>query len=110
MNPIKYFDKKFLEPKRTRIKQKIFADQHLGPKSTKFKDDDNEEEEEEEVVSVDLNDPRMEWNMKATDFEELRQLANKCIVIQREIKQRIGTSISIKLQSTKVFLSSLQEL
>lgn len=85
------FIKNYGEKRKTRKKQKKFARKGKGPKPTKYKD--NDDNDYETAVSVDLNDPRLDYNLKPSYKDNLANRVIKCKHIDKYLKLVVDGNI-----------------
>ena len=84
--------KNYREKRKTRKRQKKFARKGKGPKPTKYKDNDNNDYEK--AVSVDLNDPRLDYNVKSSYKHNLADRVVKCKRIENTAKWLTDDALS----------------
>jgi len=85
------FIKNYGEKIKTRKRQKKFARKGKGPKPTKYKD--NDDNDYEKAVSVDLNDPRLDYNVKPSYKDNLANRVIKCKRIENQSKWLVDDTI-----------------
>ena len=84
--------KNYREKRKTRKRQKKFARKGKGPKPTKYKD--NDDNDYEKAVSVDLNDPRLDYNVKSSYKHNLTDRVVKCKRIENTAKWLTDDALS----------------